>query len=108
MVYHRERCARGDQGSCIALACEPAVFDDSDAALLTCVKARGWRMGSGWYTPTGWEQIPSMPQSDWTITIACLRKVGGDRPSAKVSRKYATPESSVNLEAEAARICAGR
>jgi hypothetical protein len=107
MVYHRQQCARGDQGSCIALACEPAAYDDSDAALVTCIKARGFRMSNGWYTPGGWEQTPFVPTSDWRITIECIGKVGGQRPYEIVWRKYGTPESSVDLEAEAARICAG-
>ena len=107
MVYHRQQCARGDQGSCIALACEPAAFDDSDAALITCIKARGYRMGNGWYTPSGWEQTPEVPRSDWRITIECIRKVAGQRPYENLYRKYDAPEHSVDLEAEAARICGG-
>ena len=64
-------------------------------------------MGNGWFTPSGWEQTPMVPNTDWRITIECIGKVGGQRPYETVWRKYWTPEHSVDLEAEAARICAG-
>lgn len=105
MSYYREQCARGVPGFCISVACEPLVYDDSDAALITCIKARGYRMGNGWYTPSGWEQTPEAPRSEWRITIECISKVGGQRPYENLYRKYDAPEQSVNLEAEAARIC---
>ena len=107
MAYYRERCAQGRRDYCEAAACQVLVYEDTDANLVGCVKVRGWRMGNGWYTPGGWEQTPQVPTSDWWFKIECIRKVGGLRPHGTLWRKNGVPESSVDVEAEAAKICAG-
>lgn len=105
VVYWTQRCARGERDFCASAACGRFELDDSDANLVACIRARGLRIGDGWVATSEGELVPSVLRPDWSITIMCMKKVGGERPWARIWRKFGVPESSFNLDVEAAKAC---
>ena len=105
VAYYTERCARGERDFCVSAACARLGLDDSDANLVACTRARGLRIGDGWVATSEGELIPGVLRPDWSITIMCMKKVEGARPSARIWRKFGVPESSFNLDVEAANAC---
>ena len=105
LAYYDRRCAQGDKSYCEAAICGRMAVDDSDANLVACTRARGLKVGNGWVATSHGEPIPGIPRPDWSIGIVCMRKVGGDRPSATIWRKFGVPESAFDLQSEATKAC---
>jgi hypothetical protein len=105
LANFRQRCARGEQEYCVQAVCLQLAVDDSDANLIACTRARGFRVGNGWVANDHGQPIPGIPRPDWSIGVTCMRKMGGNRPSATIWRKFGVPESAFDLQAEAAKAC---
>lgn len=105
LAYYAERCARGERDFCVSAACARLGLDDSDANEVACARARGLRIGDGWIATSEGELIPGVLRPDWSITIMCMKKVDGVRPSARIWRKFGVPEDAFNLDVEAAKAC---
>jgi hypothetical protein len=100
-----KRCAKGEREYCTLATCLRVGFDDSDANLIACAKARGLRVGDGWVANDEGRLVPGVLRPPWSIPITCLRKVNGDRPVVRVWREFGVAEASFDLDAEARKLC---